>query len=84
VGASTIDRLDDIFHRERHRITPVQAFIELHNLGEVPQYHEAPHHATDLELVPEVVCVVWVGFLKEPLEVVHGWPRLMLVATYGG
>jgi hypothetical protein len=43
-----------------------------------------PHHATVLELVPDGVCMVWVGFLMEPLEVVHGRPRLTLVATCGG
>jgi hypothetical protein len=28
--------------------------------------------------------VVWAGFLEEPPEVVHRWPRLMLVAVHGG
>jgi hypothetical protein len=28
--------------------------------------------------------VLWVGFLKDPLDVVLGRPRLMLVTTYGG
>jgi hypothetical protein len=84
VGASTIDRQDDVFHRERHPIALIQAFVELRNLGEVPRRHEAPHHATVLELVPDMVCVVWVGFLEEPLKVVRGRPRLTLVAMYGG
>jgi hypothetical protein len=34
--------------------------------------------------VPNGVCVVWAGFLKEPLKVVHRRPRLMLVAVRGG
>jgi hypothetical protein len=34
--------------------------------------------------VPDGVCVVWVGFLEEPLKVVRGRPHLTLVATCGG
>jgi hypothetical protein len=30
------------------------------------------------------VCVVWAGFLQEHMEVVHGWPHLMLVVAHGG
>jgi hypothetical protein len=30
------------------------------------------------------VCVVWAGFLEEPLEVVCKRPRLMLVTLHGG
>jgi hypothetical protein len=34
--------------------------------------------------VPNGVCVVWAGFLQEPLEAVRGRPRLTLVATRDG
>jgi hypothetical protein len=33
--------------------------------------------------VPDGVCVVWTGFLPEPLEVVCGRPRLTIVVTCG-
>jgi hypothetical protein len=69
---------------ERHRIAPIQTFIELYTLGEGSWGHEAPHHAAVLELVPDRVHMVWVGFLKEPIEVVHRQPRLTLVAACGG
>jgi hypothetical protein len=36
-----------------------------------------------LELVPDGACMVWAGFLQEHLEVVRGWPRLMLVTVCG-
>jgi hypothetical protein len=33
--------------------------------------------------VPDRVCVVCTGFLEQPIEVVCGWPRLMLVTVCG-
>jgi hypothetical protein len=66
------------------RIAPTRVFIELRTLGEGPRGHEAPPHAVVFELVPDEVRVVWAGFLKETLEVVHRWPRLMLVTVRGG
>jgi hypothetical protein len=48
-----------------------------------PRGHEASHHAAILELVPDGICVVWVGLLEKPLEVVHRRPRLMLVTVCG-
>jgi hypothetical protein len=36
------------------------------------------------DLVPNGVCVVWIGLLKKPLEVVHGQPQWTLVTVSGG
>jgi hypothetical protein len=55
----------------------------LRTLGEGARGQEAPHHVIVLELVSDGVCMVWAGFLKEPLEVVCGRPRLTLVAACG-
>jgi hypothetical protein len=35
-----------------------------------------------LQLVPDMVRVVWAGLLEEFLEVVNRWPRLTLVAVH--
>jgi hypothetical protein len=70
-GTSSIDHHDYVFPRERYRIAPAWVFDELHTPGEGPRGHEAPHHATAFENVPDGVCVVWVGFLEEALEVVR-------------
>jgi hypothetical protein len=83
-GAPPVDHHNDVFLGEVRRIFPVRTFIELCTLGEGPRGHEAPHHAAVLELVRDGVCIVWAGFLEEPLEVVRGWPRLMLVTACGG
>jgi hypothetical protein len=80
-GVPPVDRHDGIFLREGRCITPIRTFIELCTLGEGPQGHEAPRHAIVHELVPDRVCVVWPGFLEDPLEVVCGRLRLMLVAV---
>jgi hypothetical protein len=37
-----------------------------------------------LELVSDGVCVVWVGLLEKPIEVVRRWPHRTLVATRSG
>jgi hypothetical protein len=34
--------------------------------------------------VPDGVCMVWAGFLEEPLEMVCSWPHLVLAAVHGG
>jgi hypothetical protein len=80
-GAPSIDRHDYIFQEKRRRIAQARIFVELHILGEGPRGHEGPHHTAVLELV--LVCVVWAGFLEEPLEVVCRWPCLTLVAVHG-
>jgi hypothetical protein len=69
------------FPGERHYIAPIWALVELCTSGEGPRGHEAPHHDIIPELVPNRVCVVWAGFLDEPLEVVRGQPCLTLVAV---
>jgi hypothetical protein len=79
-----LDHHDSVFLREGHRTAPIRTFIELCTPGEGPQGREASHHAAVLELMPDGVCVVWAGFLEEPLEVVLGRPRLMLVTACGG
>jgi hypothetical protein len=83
-GASSIDHHDCIFPDKRCRIAPARVFVELCTLGGGPQGHEAPHHATVLELVLDGVCVVWTGLLEEPLEVVRRRPHLMLSTVCGG
>jgi hypothetical protein len=47
------------------------------------QGHEAPHHATVLEFVPDGVGVVWASLLKEPLEVVRRRPHRASTAARG-
>jgi hypothetical protein len=49
-----------------------------------PRGHEGPHHAVVLEHVPGRVCVIWAGFLEEPLDVMHRWPHLTLFTVRGG
>jgi hypothetical protein len=34
--------------------------------------------------VPDRVCVVWVGLLEKPLEVIRRWPRWTVAAAHGG
>jgi hypothetical protein len=84
VGASSIDHHECIFPREWRRIAPARVFIELRALGEGPRGHEAPHHVTVFELVPNGVHELSAGFLEEPLEVVHRRPRLTLIVVRGG
>jgi hypothetical protein len=83
-GVPPVDRHDGFVLGEGRRIAPVWTFIKLRTPGEGPYGHEAPHHATVLELVLDGVFVVWAGFLVEPLEVVHWRPCLTLVAAYNG
>jgi hypothetical protein len=34
--------------------------------------------------VPDGVCVVWVGLLEKPLDVVRRWPHRKLATVHGG
>jgi hypothetical protein len=34
--------------------------------------------------MPDGVCMVLLGLIEEPLELVHRWPHLMLVAVHSG
>jgi hypothetical protein len=83
-GVPPIDSCDGVFLGEARRVTPVRTFIKLCTLGEGPRGHEASHQAAVLELVSDEVCVVWTGFLEDPLQVVCGWPCLMFVAMCSG
>jgi hypothetical protein len=84
VEASSIDHHDCVFPGERRRIAPARVFVMLRTRGEGPRGHETSHHVAVLELVPDKVCVVWAGFLDEPLEVVRRWTHLILVAVWAG
>jgi hypothetical protein len=81
-GASTIDRHDCVFPRERHHVAPAWVFIEFCTTDKGPQDHETLHHATVLELVPHGVCVVWVGLLEDSFGVICRWPHLTLVTSH--
>jgi hypothetical protein len=83
-GVSSIGHHDCVFPGERCCITPARVSIKLRTPGEGHRGHVAPHHSVTLELVPDGVCVVWAGFLEEPLEVVCKRPHLMLVTVNGG
>jgi hypothetical protein len=80
-GASPVNYQGSVFLRERHHITPVWPFIELCSLGMRPRGHEASHHATILELVPDEVCMIWAGLFEKTLEVICMWPCLTLVTA---
>jgi hypothetical protein len=79
-----VDHHDGVFLREHRRVAPVRSFVELCTPGEGPQGHEASHHAAVLELLPNGVCVVWVGILEKPLEVVRRRPCRMVAAAHVG
>jgi hypothetical protein len=76
--------LDYVFPRERHHVAFTWVFIKFHTSGEGPRDHETLHHLMAPELVPDGLCVVWVGLLEEPLKVVRRRPHLMLVVVHGG
>jgi hypothetical protein len=82
-GASSKDRHDYAFPRERHHVAPTQVFTEFRTLGEGPRDHKTLHHVMVLELMPDGVRLVWVGLLEESLKVACRWPRLMLVTVRG-
>jgi hypothetical protein len=71
-GASPKNHHDSILFGERCFVTPIGSFIRLEAPGEGFRGHEALHHATVLEFVPDGVSVIWPSLLKEPLEVVCG------------
>jgi hypothetical protein len=81
--ASTVNHHDHIFPREGHHVTPAQVLIESCTPGRGPQNHETLYHVAVLELMPDEVCVVWVGHLEESLEVVGRRPHLTLVTLHG-
>jgi hypothetical protein len=83
-GASPVHCHDGVLLEEWHRIAPVGPFIKLGAPSEGPQGHEASHHAAVLKLVPDGVCMVWTGLLKEPIEVICRWPYRVLVTVHGG
>jgi hypothetical protein len=84
VGASSIDCHDCVFPGERHRVALTRVFVEFRTPSEGPRDHETLHHVIVLELMSDGVCVVWVGLLEEPLEVVCRRPLLTLVAVLDG
>jgi hypothetical protein len=83
VEASTTDHHDCLLPEEGHHVAPAQVFIELCTSGKGTRDHDTLHHITVLELVPDGVRLVWVGLLKDSLEVVCRWPRPTLVAMCG-
>jgi hypothetical protein len=81
-GASTVNHHDCGFPREGHHVAPAWVLVEFHTPGRGPRDHETLHHVMVLQLVPDMVHVVWAGLLEEFLEVVSRWPRLTLVVVH--
>jgi hypothetical protein len=77
-----VDRHDYVFTGKGSRVALIGDLVNFHTSGEGPRGHETHHHAAVSELVLDGVGVVWACLFKELLEVVHGWPRLMLATAY--
>jgi hypothetical protein len=65
---------DDILLMEWCSIAPLGSFIRLGSPGKGSRGHEAPHHGTVLEFVPDRVGMVRANLLKKPLEVIYRCP----------
>jgi hypothetical protein len=83
-GASPVNRHDSVFLKKRCHVAIIWPIIEHCSPGKRPHGHEASHHATILEHVPDVVCVVWIGLFKKPLEVDYRRHHLLLITMCVG
>jgi hypothetical protein len=80
-GASPVDYHDSVFLGDQRHVAPIWPFVKICTPGEGPRCHEASHHAVVLKLVPDGVCMVWIGLLEKPLELVHRQLRRTLAAV---